>query len=333
MSSNEFTLQAQPRRSALGGWGALIFLLACAGLGLLIAEIAAPKPIVGVIRFGDIIWTDTVEPLVQAVEAARNDDRIAAVVLEIDSPGGLATSNEKAFYSLLQLRQTKPLVVVIDGIAASGGYYMAVAANRIYAAPSSFVGNVGVRGPRPFDPQIFPPELSSGPYKLAGGSRFDQIRQLDLLKEAFVRNVVAQRSQATLNPLKVDAATVAEGRIYVGSEALGIGYIDAIGSLSDAISAAAELAGLSTYTTENLYDYFGFSFAFESLDDSVVSHADEIDRRLAGAPADAAFFLDSRISLTPAQRQTALEAHLLSLRTSAPAPFQAPRQPLSRVEE
>lgn len=331
MSIREFELQEQQRRSRWSGWGALIFLVACAAIGLIVAEIAAPKPVVGVIRFADIIWTDTVEPLVQVIEAAHHDDRIAAVVLELDTPGGLATSNEKAFYSLLQLRQAKPLVVVIDGMAASGGYYMAVAANRIYAAPSSFVGNVGVRGPRPFDPQIFAPELSSGPYKLSGGSRFDQIRQLDLLKEAFVRNVVTQRRQAALNPLKVDAATVAEGRIYVGSEALGIGYIDAIGSRSDAIAAAAELAGLADYATQELYDYFGIALA--SFPDLPYNRADEIARRLAGAPADAAYFLDSRIPLTPAQERTALEAHLLNLRASAPAPLQAPRQPLTADEK
>jgi protease-4 len=259
-----------------------------------------------------------VDQLVQVVEAARQDDRIAAVVLEIDSPGGLSTSSEKAFYSLLELRNDKPLVVVVDSIAASGGYYMAVAGNRIYAAPSSFIGNVGVRGPRPFDPQLFPDELSTGPYKLSGGDRFDQIRQLDLLKDAFVGNVVHQRSQSPQNPLRIDAATVAEARLYVGSEALALGLIDAEGSVSDAIRTASELAGVRDYTTQDLLDFLGFDFALE-FQEPPLALSEAIGRRLATAPTDAVYFLDSRIPLTPAIDRTALERHLFRLRAAAPA--------------
>lgn len=60
------------------------------------------------------------------------------------------------------------------------------------------------RGPRPQDPYISPDELSSGPYKFAGGSRFDQINQLNLIKEGFVNNVIAQRLNSPVNPLKLD---------------------------------------------------------------------------------------------------------------------------------
>ncbi len=109
------------------------------------------------------------------------------------------------FYTLLQLRQAKPLVIVVDGLAASGGYYMAAAGNRIFAPASSYVGNIGTRGGRPTDPSIAADELSSGPYKLEGGSRFDQIHQLDLVAGAFVNNVVAQRTQSAVNPLKAES--------------------------------------------------------------------------------------------------------------------------------
>jgi protease IV len=318
MSNTVYALQEAPPRRTWSGRGALLFLLVCLAAGLGLAELLAPQPVVGVVRFADVIWTDTVDQLVQVVEAARQDDRIAAVVLEIDSPGGLSTSSEKAFYSLLELRNDKPLVVVVDSIAASGGYYMAVAGNRIYAAPSSFIGNVGVRGPRPFDPQLFPDELTTGPYKLSGGDRFDQIRQLDLLKDAFVGNVVHQRSQSPQNPLRVDAATVAEARLYVGSEALGLGLIDAEGSVSDAIRTAAELAGVRDYTTQDLLDFFGFEFRLE-FQEPPLALSDAIARRLAVTPPNAVYFLDSRIPLAPAIDRTALERHLLRLRAAAPA--------------
>ena len=131
---------------------------------------------------------------------------MAGVVLEVLSPGGYATSSESIYYTLLRLRQQKPLVVVVDGMAASGAYYMAVAANRIYAPPSSEIGNVGTRGSRPDDPALAPNELSSGPYKISGGSRFEKIHQLELTGQAFVDNVVSQRSKSQLNPLKLTAA-------------------------------------------------------------------------------------------------------------------------------
>jgi protease-4 len=308
-------------------WGTIAFLVACLLLGLALAEVYAPQPTVGVVRFADIIWFDTADRLTQVLEAARSDDRIAGVVLELSSPGGLATSSEKLFYTLLRLRQEKPLVIVIDDIAASGGYYMAAAGNRILASPSSYIGNVGVRGPRPFDPFIFPDELSTGPYKLTGGDRFDQIRQLDLLKEAFVGNVVHQRQLAEVNPLKTDARTVAEARLYVGSEALGLGLIDAEGSRSDAILAAAELAGLTDYTAQDLLPYFGFDFSLE-FQEPTMTYTERVAERLPAAPEETAFMLDSRIPLAGAIAPTVIETHLTRLRTTAPTSLQGARQPL-----
>ncbi len=316
----QYELTTPPRRRRWNSWLSILFLLACLVIGLAVADYTAPEPVVGVIRFADVVWTDTVDNLVQVLEAAGQDDQIAAVVLEIDSPGGLTTSSEKAFYSLLRLRERKPLIVVVDGIAASGGYYMAAAANRIYAAPSSFLGNVGVRGPRPLDPMLYPDELSTGPYKLSGGDRFDQIHQLDLLKAAFVNNVVQQRSQAEINPLTLDAQTVAEARLYVGSEALAIGLVDAEGSLSDAISAAAELAGVSSYRSYNLIDFYDLPFSLE-FQQPTFAFTEAIAQRLATADPNTSFALDTRIPLTPAVDRTVLEAHLLQLRATAPGPL------------
>ncbi|MBX3011411.1 MAG: S49 family peptidase [Caldilineaceae bacterium] len=307
---------------------AIGFLALCLVAGLFIGETNAPTPTIGVIRFADIIYPDSANRLIQVVNAAMHDDSIAGVVLEIDSPGGYATSSENIFYSLLQLRKEKPLVVNIDSIAASGGYYMAVTANRIYAAPSAYIGNVGVRGPRPFDPYIDPTELSTGPYKLAGASRFDQIHQLELLKNAFVGNVVHQRSHATLTPLQVDAATVAEAKLYQGSEALGIGYIDAEGSRSDAILAAGELAGVAEYDVVDLISYYGFPFSLE-YQEPVYNFAAATTRIFANAPANTVYFLDSRIPLpalattttgpaTGAATGTTLQQHLLQLRAADP---------------
>lgn len=320
--TNQYTLNSVEEVGAMknNSWElpvSLGFLILCVIAGLLLGATSAPKPTIGVVRFADIIYPESADKLIQVINAALRDDTVAGVVLEIDSPGGYATSSENIFYSLLQLRKEKPLIVNVDSIAASGGYYMAVAANRIYAAPSSYIGNVGVRGPRPFDPYIDPMELSTGPYKLAGASRFDQIHQLELLKGAFVGNVVQQRSHAVMNPLKVDATAVAEAKLYQGVEALGIGYIDAEGSRSDAIKAAAELAGMADYDVVDLIDYYGFTFRIEPQE-PVVSFADASARLFAKAPADAIYLLDSRIPLPSVTPRSAIEQHLLQLRAAAP---------------
>lgn len=297
----------------LGYFFAVLFLGACIAGGVYLADRYAPQPVIGIVRFEGVIDFSTADVLMQVADAARQDPSVAGVVLEILSPGGLATSSESAYYSLLQLREAKPLVVVIDGLAASGGYYFAVAGNRIYAPSSSYVGNVGTRGPRPIDPMLSPGEMSSGPYKLMGGDRFDRIRQLDVVKDAFVGNVVHQRSNAEDNPLNVDYEAVAEARIYLGSEAAAIGLIDHEGGRSDAILAAAELAGISNYQTVDLMSYYGLEWPM-----SFFFQANGQDRAIRdlidNAPPDAIFMLDSRVSLPDMTLESELEQHLMALR-------------------
>ena len=298
-------------------------LVLCLVIGLGIAEIYSPEPVIGVLRFEDALTIESSGELVEMIEAARQDHRVAGVALEILSPGGLATSSENVFYALLNLREVKPVVVAIDTLAVSGGYYMAVAGNRIYAPSSSYIGNVGTRGPRPSDPAISPDELSSGPFKLTGGNRFDRIQQLDVVKNAFVGNVVYQRSNAEMNPLKIDAEAVAEARIYLGSEAMAVGLIDSEGALSDAIAATAELAGVERYQAVDLFDYL------DSESELPVPPIEESIRSMAeNASAEAIFLLDSRIPLPGVLESTELDQHLLQLR-SVDASTLNPTQSLS----
>lgn len=299
-------------------WAWVGVLLVCLGIGLWVGRIVAPVPVVGVVRFDAAIDFQTSAALVEVLDRARTNDAVAAVVIEVTSPGGYATSSENIFYAILQLRAIKPVVVVVDGLAASGGYYMAAAANRIYAPASAQVGNIGTRGPRPMDPYLSPDELSSGPYKFSGGSRFDQIYQLDLVKEAFVNNVMAQRRSAELNPLKIDKRTVEEARIYMGSEAIALGLVDAEGGRTDAVLAAAELAGLTRYQVVNLVQYLHATMP------PPTSYSQAVRQMVDQAPPDAVFLLDSRIPLAGAQDGNTLERHMLELRRAAPASLERP---------
>ena len=298
-------------------WEYLVMALAlvlCLVLGLGLGVYAAPRPAIGYVRFEGVIDLASADYLVNLLESARSDRRIAGVVLEVASPGGLATSSESLFYTLLKLRQQKPVVAVIDGLALSGGYYAAAAANRIYMPASAYVGNIGTRGTRPVDPMITPDELSSGPYKLTGGDRFDRIRQLDLVKEAFVKNVVHQRQFAAMNPLKIDAATVAEGRIYLGSEAVAVGLADQEGARSDAILGAAELAQVRDYELVDLVGYLDLAPPAPALP---LSQA--VAAMFASSPTDAVYLLDSRIALPNSMQDNEVDRHLWELRRIAPA--------------
>lgn len=251
------------------------------------------KPVLGLVRFEGEIDFASAQNLITLLETARRDARVRGVVLELLSPGGFATSSESIFYTLLKLRAEKPIVVVIDGLAASGGYYMAAAGNRIFAPASAYVGNVGTRGGRPTDPAIAPDELSSGPYKLEGGSRFDQIHQLQLVTRAFVSNVAAQREASPVNPLKITPEELGEARLYLGSEALALGLIDAEGGRADGLEAAAELAGLEDYEVVELPEFLGLLPPSEPAPSPEQALQDMVD----SAPPGALYMLDSRIRL------------------------------------
>jgi len=262
---------------------------------------------IGLVRFEGEIDFQSANEIITLLEAARRDRSVAAVVLEVLSPGGYATSSESIYYTLLKLREEKPLVVVIDGMAASGGYYMAAAANRILAPASAYIGNVGTRGGRPSDPSIAPDELSSGPYKLEGGSRFDQIQQLDLVARSFIRNVGSQRAASASNPLQLSLEELGEARLYLGSEALALGLIDGEGGRSDGIQAAAALAGLEAYQVVELPAYLGLLPAAgddpsERTAASGIRAAGVFAQRgvqalVAQAPPGTIYMLDSRIAL------------------------------------
>ncbi|MBP7964702.1 MAG: S49 family peptidase [Caldilineaceae bacterium] len=235
---------------------AVLFLLLCLATGWLLAEVVAPKPVIGLLRLdgGRIIDSNEAERLVSALAAAEMNDQVAGIVLEIDTPGGSAISSELIQEAIMRVRQSKPVVASVTGMATSGGYLVAVATDMIYASPSAAIGSVGAITMQPGDPTLPPGALFTGPYKPDGGSRFDQIRQLDIVKQSFAGGVIALRSRAP-NPINIDMQTLTEARVYLGREALTLGLIDFEGSRLDAVQAAAELAGVRHFDLVELDSY------------------------------------------------------------------------------
>jgi protease IV len=231
--------------------GLLLWILVVAvalGLAYFLSTLIIPTPKIGVIRLDGEINDSVADYVVAQANHARNDPSIRAVVLKVNSPGGGVTPSENLHYSLLSLREQKPLVVSIDTMAASGGYYAASAGDVIYAKPSSSVGNIGVVSLLPSQSFVDEELIATGPMKLFGTARDSYIREMEILKQGFLRAVETQRKKQ----LKVGPDVLSRGELYVGVRALDVGLIDRLGTVTDAIEKAAEMAKVAHYETVDL---------------------------------------------------------------------------------
>jgi protease-4 len=195
------------------------------------------------------------ETLADLVRQATVDDSIVAVVLQVDSPGGSMFASEVVFDQIEYLKASgKPFVVSMSGVAASGGYYIAMLADEIWAQDTTITGSIGVGAVVP----TFQRSLAKlgitvdgfGTTRLAG--QFDPLRELgpdakDLLRltvdsayQTFVTKVAETRGMSFER-----ADSIARGRVWIGSDALELGLVDQIGDLDNAIVAAADFAGLA----------------------------------------------------------------------------------------
>ncbi len=221
-------------------------------IGILIASFI-PQPVIGIIRLEDAIYSYTAQDMITQINYAMEQPEVRAVVLVFDSPGGTVVDTESVYMELAKLRAKKPVVTAVNGMAASGAYYLSVNTDYIYAKPSSLVGNIGVISYLPPIPFIFEEIISTGPYKLWGSSRDSDMRQADLLKEGFLEAVLLGRGDRIKAPTEV----IVSGQIWLGSEAVRLGIADQIGTENDAIEKAAELAGVANYETADLRELSG----------------------------------------------------------------------------
>lgn len=194
------------------------------------------------------------------IKKAREDKQIKALVVRINSGGGSAFASEIIRQELLMLQKIgKPLIVSMGAVAASGGYWIAADADEIWASAATITGSIGIFGAIP----TFEKTLSSlgiysdgtGTTPLAAGLNLSQPLP-EPLKDAIQQAISHSYDQflkivATGRELdKSRVAELAEGRIYDGKTALAVGLVDKLGSLAEAIDAAADLAGVTDYSTE-----------------------------------------------------------------------------------
>ena len=198
------------------------------------------------------------ESMIKAIRKIRDNDNIKAVVLRVNSPGGVALTADLIWRELEILKKEKPLVVSMGNTAASGGYYIACNADLIYAEPTTITGSIGVFGTIPNFSELagnmgINAEQVATNKNAVGYSIYEPMTKdfYDVTKEGveqvyttFVNRVAAGRNMTFE---EVDA--VAQGRVWTGKEAIENGLVDVLGNMNDAIEAAAELADISDYKT------------------------------------------------------------------------------------
>lgn len=236
--------------SSLRGILILIFaVIVPLALGVFLAVRLIPKPQIGIVRLSYEIGGLTSYEITEQLKYARENPAIKAVVVVMNSPGGSAAFSEELFLDVLNTRKQLPVIASVDLLAASGAYYMAAAADEIYAKPTSSIGSIGVIASLPGDVFIEEDLLTTGPYKAFGGTRDGYVRQIERAKFAFLDAVATGRGDR----LQIDLDTLSRAEIYTGVQALEFGLIDGLSSGEEAIRRAAELAGVRGYETVELY--------------------------------------------------------------------------------
>jgi protease-4 len=223
------------------------------------------------------LWEPVYDPvgsLIRGIRAARADDEVAAILLEIDSPGGGVTPSDELYHELMQFKQSREgrkVVVLMRDLAASGGYYVAMAGDWLIAQPTALIGSIGVimqtLNWKPLSDRIGISDVTikSGENKdLLNPFRETRDEELAILQAVInqthhrFRGIVGETrgfDEATL-------ATLADGRIFSADDALSLRLIDEIGYWSEAVDRTSALLGVDDvrivryYESTSFWDFF-----------------------------------------------------------------------------
>lgn len=194
--------------------------------------------------------------LIKEIEDIKKDDKIKAVVLRVNSPGGSAFASEQIWKALADLKKTRPLVVSMGDYAASGGYYISSCANKIIASDNTLTGSIGIFGTFPI--------IDGLTNKI--GIDFDVVKTNELsdignltrpmtnLEKAKIQKYIERsydlfidRCAAGRNMDRKNILEIAQGRVWTGAKAVKLGLVDETGGLNKAIDAAAKLGKAKNY--------------------------------------------------------------------------------------
>jgi len=206
--------------------------------------------------------------MIEAIEKAINRSSVKALVLRIDSPGGSSLISENIYQALVKAKQEKPIVVSMGDVAASGGYYIALASDYIFATPTTITGSIGVFGTIPNasglveDLGIRTQQVSThgaplhySPFApMSDSFRAYMQESIAFVYQSFLERVSKARAMSV-----TEVDQLAQGRVWIASDALSNGLIDEIGELEDAIAYAANLVDVTDYSVVD-YPYYKSPF-------------------------------------------------------------------------
>ena len=197
------------------------------------------------------------ERLAKAIKDARLDDKIKAIVLRVNSPGGSALASDVIWREVMLAKKVKPTVVSMGNLAASGGYYISCAADRIFAQPNTITGSIGVFGIIPNLQKMLENKLGITMDTVNTNKHSDMGTGLRRVSEAeynFIQSSVekvydtfTKRVAEGRGISQAEVDSVGQGRVWTGADALNIKLVDEIGGLNDAIAYAAKKAKLTDY--------------------------------------------------------------------------------------
>ena len=239
---------------------------------------------------GDVVGSTT---LLKAIRAIRADDNLRAIVLRIDSPGGSITASDVIWRELVVTRDQKPgrpLVASMSDLAASGGYYLAMAAPHIVAQPATLTGSIGIFAGKFVTGETYQKlgahiesvsigknaQMESPVRPFTDGERAKLREQLRAFYDQWIQKVATAR--------KMPAARVEElarGRVWTGAQARQKGLVDALGGLDRAVALAKEQAGIPADTEVELVNYPPRKTLFDSLVERLTGSGDSETQLLA----------------------------------------------------
>lgn len=227
---------------------------------------------------------------VRYLRKARLDDKVKAVVLRVDSPGGSAYASEQMWHEIDLLKKAgKKVIVSMGNLAASGGYYISCAADRIFANNNTITGSIGVFGMIPNVSGFYNDKLyltmdsvKTGPNGLGINGYYDMTPAEASLIQRSIESIYKTFTKRVADGRKLSIETVdslAQGRIYSGKDAVKIGLVDEIGGVEDAIASAASMAKLKEYRlveypeTKPPFEKFIEKLSGKDTDDNAVKAA------------------------------------------------------------
>jgi protease-4 len=228
------------------------------GLRERIVEKGEVRDKVAIIRVDGIIDEYLVEDVEKQVRRAAHDKRVKAVILQINSPGGGLTASDSLLHLLMTDLEEKPIVAMMDAVAASGGYYVACAARKIVAQPTTITGSIGVIGHVFFVNELMKDKLGVVPVTIKMGEQKDwpnmftqrgiTEEQHKYLMDTFLTPGYEKFLEVVRQARSFEDAEVrrlATGRAFMGAEAKDLHLVDEVGYLERAVELAQDLAGLA----------------------------------------------------------------------------------------